>query len=339
MARCACSVAPSALGLTSCYLVPSQIRKLIFTTNDTPLRTYTNPGGTPYTGMVIFSADTGGNPWAPETGGYSPSPAQFGNLQFLYYFPYTYALQTELADDATSEREDPTTQTIGGYPFFVRSGNRSLNLTWVGRAAELVWLYEQLRCQKRLFVFLVDNDGVVWGARVRGSLPFEVKPIPVLSATINSKLNIPTTETVESVTLSLLIDRRFSDGDFVPVASEENLTQRGFPSVLGYRNLIALSGNYEVVGGNLQVAIFFQIHAGTTQISQPLTGLVAAGLAPVAYDINGTSLGAATAEVAPGVYQWVPAPAGWAYVAFNPLASVVGTPYDIYDFYGFRVNR
>ncbi|RMG06334.1 MAG: hypothetical protein D6735_04140, partial [Acidobacteria bacterium] len=232
-------------------------------------------------GIVVFSADSASNPWDIELPGYTPPASAFTGVDFIYYFPYSYSLQTELADDVVSEREDPVTQTIGGTPFFVRAGNRSLNATWVGRAAELVHLYELLRCQKNLFVFLVDSNGVVWGRRVRGRFQNEVAPIRVLSATINSKLNIPTADTVEAITLSFLLERSFSDGDFVPVSSDDNLVQRGFPATLQYRNLIYVKGTYRTnAAGDVIANIFYEIHASTIQNAIPVTGLVANGAGP-----------------------------------------------------------
>jgi len=341
---CVCNVSPAALGLTDCYFNISQIKKIIFTTSNQPTRFQSpSPSGL-NSGVVVFSADNNSNVYAIEDSTYTVPATVFTHVDNVYYYENSYALQTEIADEIISEREDDVRQAVGGNQFFVRRGKRKLTAKFVTRAAELVHLFEKLRCQKNLFAFLVDAAGVTWGKRQsRNKFQNDVAPIRVMSNTISSRMVFAGTDSVSMVETSFDFED-FSDGDLVPVSSDDFLAKIDFRPTLNYRNLIGLAGNYEIdASGNLLVRIFYEIHLNSIQNVQPLEGLITAGAGPVLVDSTNTVLATATAEVAPGLYQFVaPLPATWRKIRLLANANVwhtTSTGLHLFDLYNFEITR
>lgn len=323
MTKCKCNQGFTALGLPDCQLYPSIPVRLYFTTNAEPL---VAGGGN---GVLLY----GSTPYAYQN---DPSSVPSG----YEYYRDTYKLAAPYINEAGGERADAITEEVGGTPFFVREGDRTIQATFVGKQAELVRFVSELRCAQNLGLFIVDDNGVVWGARTWDTRTI-AKPIPVQNATLQSRMDFPTASTVQKVRLSFVLGRGFSDGDFVPVATAETYAQLGLPDPREYNPPKHVEGLASVFGGNILLLVYANFGTGNAPyalrpVQLPQTTLTA-------FDANGSALGTVsfTPIVLPNgfpAYQApAPLPTGTAYLAYTQTDLTTIT-YNGYDWLSFRAK-
>lgn len=338
---CACDSGILAMGLPSCYVIPNRIKKLIFTTSLTPLREARYPNFQ----NNIFLAISGPNnqpSWYYEIAG-NPIPPSIGfNFEYFLYYKDTYRLQTPTLDDFVSERPEPITEEVGGTAFYVRDADRTMTATLVAKPAEFLKFVEQLRCQKELGVFLVDERGIVWAKREPWTYtsPRHISPIPVQPATISVNMMFPNSTQVQKIMFSFALDRTFSDYEFVPVMSTEAYLDNAHPSAISFNSPIHLIGRARLTSTNdLELRLYYEIATSAGVITIPLTSADLGLYLPSVYN-NGNTIIAGPATwgyINNGIYQISPAPSGASYIQFAPAELATIPPLNI-DAYGFLVR-
>lgn len=323
MTKCKCDQGFTALGLPDCQLYPSIPVRLYFTTSTEPL---VAGGGA---GVLLY-----GSP--PYTYQNDPSSVPADHS----HYKDTYKLVSPYINEAGGERADAITEEVGGTPFFVREGDRTVQATFVGKQAELVRFVSELRCAQNLGLFIVDDNGVVWGARTWDTNT-AVKPIPVQNATVQSKMDFPTANTVQKVRLSFVLGRGFSDGDFVPVATAETYGKLGLPDPREYNPPKHVEGVVGVIGGNVILVVYSNFGNGSAPhvlmpVQLPQTTLTA-------FSAGGSALGTVSFSPTtlpngfPAYQAPAPLPTGTAYLAYTQ-ADLTTLTYNGYDWLSFRAK-
>jgi len=216
---CKCVDCLASLHTPSCAFVPSRLRAIYFTTSD-ERQTFTGTGQNSI--LMLYSSPT----WGGEFGIF-PAALQAAFAE-IHYYEDTYKLNF-YADDVVSEKGDAVTEEIGGKQFFVRDAFREITFTKVRTNQEFVKFVEKLRCLSRLYAFLVDDAGIVWGLRSGQSY----KPIRVLSATINAKTMFANSSSVHKHEIKFTFDA-FSDGDLVAIVDTNVYNNFAIKNALDY---------------------------------------------------------------------------------------------------------
>lgn len=177
---CKCSSPLWALGVPDCYPVLAPVRRMAFTA----------------------TLDGSGD------------PLDFDLLASALYSD-AKRLFTPLLYNVTSERPDPVREELSGVSFFVRSSARTITATLAKPPAELLRNIEAMRCRARLGVFLIDQNGIVWGMRAG---PFSAAPIPIEPQTLDIKLDFPSDSAITKATLSFTLALSFDDFELVPLS-------------------------------------------------------------------------------------------------------------------------
>ena len=293
--RCKCRVLLEAMGQPNCQIIPERIKRFIFT----PSLATDNVGGiTP----IFQNPPWLNNPW-----------------------PQMYALTTPLLDVVNSERPEPVRETLGENQYFVRDAARTMTAIVAKRAPELGRLIDQLRCARELGVFLVDANGIVWGARSKIEPEDDVTPIPVNPATISSRMLFASADTVQKYEFSFELLNSFHDYELVPI------WEWGDWAV--YRAPVGVLGRIGYVGG--YILILHALHTrGVSDIRILLDGLAA--LLQV-QNLDGTPQAAVTINpLGNGVYDLINATAPFQVVIPPANLAAAWTAQPGFDWAGFR---
>lgn len=338
---CACDTGALSMGLPSCQVVPGEIKKLIFTTDLEPRRIAAGTGANSRI-FVAFSGPNNQPAWYYEITSNAIPAGILSNFEQFLYFRDTYKLQTHVLDAVESERGDPVTEEVGGLPFFVRTGDRTVTATTVAKTSEFGRFIDQLRCQSKLGVFFVDKAGIVWGMRSPWSFnpantPFAL-PIPVIPSTINSRQILPSSSTVQKIVFSFTLGRDFDDFEFVPLQRDEVLVQYSHSTASRYNSPVHLIGIAQDDGTNLSLKMYYEISTAAGQTIGLLDAATLGNYLPSVYDASGAVLTGPAAWTYAGNGVWTQASvAGAAYIAYSTALLNTVPPLN-FDFYSFRVN-
>jgi len=200
---CRCGQAPEAFGLPDCNIKMAPIVRMIFTRRANQL--ISNP-----TGQLVLS----------------PTNTTF---------PDIYALITPRLSDVTSERGEPVTEEIGATTFFVRNNTRTVTAILAQVPAEWGEYISALRCQNQVGVFLVDANGVVWGAKVQTDLGVAGAPIPIIPSTLSATFAFPSYSTVQKYTISFQVPFEWEDYELIPLVADQSYLTYAPPQPVGWR--------------------------------------------------------------------------------------------------------
>ena len=333
---CACEQSALSTGITSCYNIPAQIKKVVFTTSLAPTRyqRYSNYRNNIF---LAITPPASQNAWYYESGG-AISTAIQNDFEYFLYYKDSYKLSTTAIDLVESERGDAVREEVGGKTFFVRDSSRSFTLTFVAKPAEMIGFIEQLRCQKELGLFLIDAAGIVWGARrpfsFANNVP-PVAPIPVIPASLSAKLEFPSSTTVQKIRVTFETDHAFSDAEFVPLIDANTLVQYNHVSSLDYESPrhVRIAAYIDNVANEVVMRLYTEIHASTNVTTIPLTPSVLGTYLPVVVDSTNAVVGPASAwtHQGNGIYTQ-PTPTG-AFAIVYPSATLASTAPIHADFY------
>jgi len=226
--QCRCSQPLWALGIPDCYPVLRPIRRIAFET---------------------------------ELGA-SSNPADF-DLGNSTVYPNARRLMTPLLYNVESERPEAVFEELSGTKFFVRHQPRTLKALVTKPPTEWGINIEQLRCRSRLGVFLIDEEGVVWGRRV-GVL--EAAPIPIEPGTVQARLLFPSDTTITKYELSFDFTQSLMDFELVPVFANSGL--------LNYAPLIAARIRVSKISP-FEVLVYALYARGAGEPYVPIPGLAA----------------------------------------------------------------
>jgi len=271
--QCRCSQPLWALGIPDCHPVLRPIRRIAF---ETQL-------------------------------GSSSVPADFDLVNSIMY-PNARRLMTPILYNVESERPEAVFEELSGTKFFVRHQPRTLKALVTKPPTEWGINIEQLRCRSRLGVFLIDEEGVVWGRRV-GIL--EAAPIPIEPGTVQARLLFPSDTTITKYELSFDFTQTLMDFELVPVFANASL--------LNHVSGIAAQLQTVLGGSRINVFVYALYSRGAGDSYIPITGL--ASYLELRNNAN-TLITTNFTEVSPGIYESDPLtlpPSG------NPYTIRVGT--------------
>lgn len=319
---CKCNSKLLAFGTPDCTLVPENIRRIMFTTDLRALPAVAEPGQTPYADL-----------WPTPVWFYDvPGTATEDLWQSLW------KLVTPLIDNVTSERGEAERETIGSTTYFVRYAPRRFECILGRKPAEWGEFIAQLRCQKEVGVFLVDEAGRVWGERAgqytdpdnsTSYLHAEyVKPIAIVPSSIDERMEFASVSTVPKWIFSFELEREFKDYELVPVwEGKDSLTYQ--PPIHLVTSLKSVSGT------TAEVAIFARFAQGVkAQNLVPFTTVFSP--VPHGFDNSNVSLGLTTSwtHLGNGVWSFT-FPANSVKIKFTNtqlLGSISPAGFNYYDF-------
>jgi len=229
----------------------------------------------------------------------SDDPTDFDLLNSPRYDD-AYRLMTPTLLAPESERPDPVFEEISGNRFFVRHNPRNFRAIVAKPPAEWGINIEQLRCQSRLGVFLIDDAGVVWARRTSHET---AAPIPIEPGTVVQRMLFPSDTTISKYEFSFDFAQDFQDYELVPVHVNKALLTYIVPMA------VRLRARYSSPDLAVEVYVLYARAAGDLYI--PVEG-IASNIR--VRDRSGTVVSASFTEVAPGAYEVSP-------FSYNPSSA------------------
>jgi hypothetical protein len=199
---------------------------------------------------------------------------------------------TPILYNVESERPEAIFEELSGTKFFVRHQPRTFKALVAKPPTEWGINIEQLRCESRLGVFLIDDAGVVWGRRVNLAA---AAPIPIEPGTIQARLLFPSDAAITKYEFSFDFAHSLMDFELVPVFADESL--RSYVPPIAAR-LRPVRDDLRFGGMVFYVYALYARSAGDLYI--PISG-VAAFLEVM--DNTGTPIPTNFVEVGPGIYE------------------------------------
>jgi len=244
---CKCNVGLSELGIPSCRVLMGYVKSLIFADREARINT-TAINGDRDVYVALYN--------------------HYNNIpQTLISANYLKLLQGVI--DLAATVDDPVTETFSdNTAIFIREGRTTVEFKLVATPFELSQYLRELRCRRDLGVYLVDNEGRVWG--VVDSDLISLKPIPIDSATLSIKVEYPTATTSQKIMVKFQFLDTFKDHDLrgVGMAPEIHTMQVPIQTHLQLQGVISGGG-----GGLDGVDVFLYAIYGTgSALYTPITG-------------------------------------------------------------------
>jgi len=242
---CKCNVGLSELGIPSCRVLMGYVKSLIFADR----------------GAVIAASVATG-----EKDVFDAIRNYIGSLpQAVITADYLKLLQNVI--DLTATVDDPVTETFSdNTAIFIREGRTTVEFKLVATPFELGQYLRELRCRRDLGVYLVDNEGRVWGVNYDNA---GINPIPVDSATLSIKAEYPTATTSQKIIMRFQFLDAFKDHDLrgVGMAPEIHTIQVPIQTHLQVRGTVSGGGGLGAVDVQL-----YAIYGTGSSLYTPVTG-------------------------------------------------------------------
>jgi len=274
---CKCNVGLSELGIPSCRVLMGYVKSLIFADREAGINA-TAINGDRDVYVALYN--------------------HYNNIpQTLISANYLKLLQGVI--DLAATVDDPVTETFSdNTAIFIREGRTTVEFKLVATPFELSQYLRELRCRRDLGVYLVDNDGRVWGVQYALT---SLRPIPIDSATLSIKAEYPTATTSQKVMVKFQFLDTFKDHDLrgVGMAPEIHTMQVPIQTHLQLKGVIS-GGGSGLDGVDVRL---YAIYGTGASLYTPVTGYDVVAKWEV-FD-NGTpvAIGSATESASdPGLY-------------------------------------
>jgi hypothetical protein len=180
----------------------------------------------------------------------------------------TYLRLLQGVIDLTATVDDPVTETFSdNTAIFIREGRTTVEFKLVATPFELGEYLRELRCRRDLGVYLVDNEGRVWGVQSNFN---SLHPIPIDSATLSIKAEYPTATTSQKIIARLQFLDTFKDHNLRGLGMAPEIHTMQVP-IQAY---MLLQGTIPAIGGGLDgVDVYLYAIYGTgASLNTPITG-------------------------------------------------------------------